>query len=99
MNVKDALRDYVARSFLNDGQTPALADDTDLMELLDSLQVLRMVADLEKRFSIHVGNDDLTADNFGSVEKLAGFIGRKRQGPNDSGAEAFSQSDSDGAHR
>ena len=30
------------------------------MELLDSLQILRMVADVETRFSIQVGNDDLT---------------------------------------
>ena len=83
MNVKESLHDYVADSFLGDGQAAALKDDADLMELLDSLQILRMVADVETRFSIQVGNDDLTPENFGSVEKLAAFVTRKQHAPLD----------------
>jgi acyl carrier protein len=83
MNVKETLRDYVTESFLGDGQAAALADDADLMELLDSLQILRMVADVETRFSIQVGNDDLTPENFGSVAKLAAFVARKQHLPLD----------------
>ncbi len=96
---KDRIRDYVVDSFLSGGPTAALTDDADLMELLDSLQILRMVADVEKRFSIHVGNDDLTAENFGSVERLAAFIVHKQQGSMDSQLEASAQPHAHSAHR
>ena len=79
MDLKDTIRNYVTDSFLTEGQTATIQDDDDLMEVLDSLQILRMVADVEKRFSIQVDNSDLTPENFGSVEKLAAFIQRKQQ--------------------
>ncbi len=77
MNIKETIRGYVD-SFLSGGPTTAVADDDDLMEVLDSLQILRMVTDLENRFSIHVENGDLVPENFGSVEKLADFVARKQ---------------------
>jgi acyl carrier protein len=79
MSIKDTIREYVTDSFLAEGQTALIQDDDDLMEVLDSLQVLRMVADLENRFSIQVDNSDLTPENFGSVERLAAFIARKQR--------------------
>ena len=81
MNVKNSLHDYIAESFFGDGQTAILDDDANLMELLDSLQILRIVTDVEKQFSIHVGNDDLIPENFGSVEQLAAFVTRRQQAP------------------
>jgi acyl carrier protein len=79
MNIRDTIHDYVAGSFLSGGQTATIGDDDDLMEVLDSLQILRMVTDLENQFSIHVENGDLTPENFGSVEKLAAFVARKQR--------------------
>jgi acyl carrier protein len=78
MPVKDTLREYVTDSFFDGVQTATIDDDSNLMEVLDSLQILGMVAEVEKRFSIQVNNDDLTPENFGSVEKLAAFINRKQ---------------------
>jgi acyl carrier protein len=78
MNTKDRIRTYVTNSFLTGGQTATLQDDDDLMEVLDSLQILRMVTDLEGEFSIHVDNGELTPENFGSVDRLAAFIARKQ---------------------
>jgi acyl carrier protein len=78
MNIKDTIREYLTDSFIAEGQTATIADDDDLMEVLDSLQILRMVPDLENQFSIHVDNGDLTPENFGTVEKLAAFVARKR---------------------
>jgi acyl carrier protein len=79
MDIKDTIRSYVTDSFLAEGQTATLQDEDDLMEILDSLQILRMVADVEKRFSIQVDNSDLVPENFGSVERLAAFIERKQR--------------------
>lgn len=77
-NVKDAIRSYVTQAFLAGGRTATVSDDDDLMEMLDSLQILRMVIDLESRFSIRVENADLTPENLGSVDKVAAFVARKQ---------------------
>jgi acyl carrier protein len=79
MTIKDTIHEYLADSFIAEGQTATVADDDDLMEVLDSLQILRMVPELEQQFSIHVDNGDLTPENFGSVEKLAAFVARKQR--------------------
>ena len=81
MSLKDTLRDYVTDSFLEGGETTTIQDDDDLMQVLDSLQILRLVAEVEKRYTIHVENSDLTPEHFGSIEKLAAYIARKQHGP------------------
>jgi acyl carrier protein len=77
-NIEDAVRNYIERSYLN-GQTASLRNDEDLLMVLDSLQILRMLIDLEVEYSIKVDNSELTPDNLGTVERLAAFIARKRQ--------------------
>lgn len=79
MSLKDTLRDYVTDAFLEGGATATLQDDDDLMQVLDSLQVLRLVAEVEKRYGIHVENSDLTPEHFGSVEKLATYVAQKQR--------------------
>ena len=56
MSIKDQIRTYVNDSFLNGGQVSTLQDNDDLLEVLDSLQVLRMATDLERQFGVHVDN-------------------------------------------
>ena len=59
------------------GEAESLGDDDDLLKMLDSLQILRMLIDMERQFSIHIPNSELMPENLGSVTKLANFIGRK----------------------
>lgn len=79
MNIKDRIRAYLTDSFLDGGQVSTLQDDDDLMEVLDSLQVLRLATDLEGQFGLHVDNSELTPENFGSVDRLAEYIARKQE--------------------
>jgi len=53
--------------------------DDDLLAILDSLQILRMLLDLEAEYAIKVENSELTPDNLGTISRLANFIARKRQ--------------------
>jgi len=76
---EQAVRDYILRSFLNNGAEADLRNDEDLLTVLDSLQILRMLIDLEVEYSIKVDNSELTPENLGTVEKLAAFIARKQQ--------------------
>ncbi len=77
-HIKDTIREYVLDSFLTDGEKATIQDDDDLMNVLDSLEVLRMVADLARHFSIDIDNSDLTPENFGSVEKMAAYVAKKQ---------------------
>jgi acyl carrier protein len=76
-SIADSLRDYIASSLLSDGQGTNLRDDDDLLMILDSLQVLRMLLDLEAKYSIKVDNSELTPENLGTIERLAALIARK----------------------
>ena len=75
---RDRVRHVIADLFLADGEGETLRDDTDLMGVLDSLQVLRLVIELESQFAVKVRDGELTVDNFGTVADIAAFIHRKR---------------------
>jgi acyl carrier protein len=77
--IQHVIRDYIVSSFLESADAAALRDDDDLLMVLDSLQILRLLMDLETRYSIKVDNSELSPDNLGTVEKLAAFVARKRQ--------------------
>jgi acyl carrier protein len=64
---------FVADSFLPEGVDPPGPGD-DLFALLDSLQVLRTVVWVEEAFGVRVADEDLTAENFGSVGRVAAFV-------------------------
>jgi acyl carrier protein len=78
MEIKDWVRKYVADCLLATGLTSTPRDDDDLLQVLDSLQVLRMVLESEKEFSICVDNADFTPENLGSIERLAAFVARRQ---------------------
>jgi len=44
---------------------------------LDSVAVLRLVVALEKEFAIIIGDADIRADNFRSLDALIAFVQRK----------------------
>jgi len=76
--VEDRVRQVILSSFLPETVPEAFHNTDDLFALLDSLQVLRLVQHLEALFGVQVTDDELTADNLGSVEKMAAFVARKR---------------------
>jgi acyl carrier protein len=81
MNIEETIRSYIQNS-QGDGSAPAgdgPGRDDDLLALLDSLQILRMLLDLESQYSIKVENSELSPENLGTIARLAEFIGRKRQ--------------------
>jgi acyl carrier protein len=71
------LHEYVVNSFLEEPQAAALQDSDDLLKLLDSLQLLRLVVQLEPWFGIKVEDRELTPENFGSIDRIASFVLRR----------------------
>ena len=77
--VERTVRAYIIDSFLGEEDAATFRDDDDLLTVLDSLQVLRMVVALEGLFGIKVQDGDLSPDNLGSVRRVAAFVARKRE--------------------
>jgi acyl carrier protein len=71
------VRELIVDSFLKDRGAAALTSDDDLLTVLNSLQLLRMVLELETRYAVSIGNNELTPENLGTVERVAGFIASK----------------------
>lgn len=66
--VTDALTEEEAADFDN---------QDDLLSVLNSLQILRMILELEAKFGIKIDNSELTAENLGSVQNVSAMVARK----------------------
>ena len=76
--IEQAIRDYIVESFLA-AEDADVSPDDDLLAVLDSLQILRMLIELEAKYAIRVENSELTPENLGTLQKLAAFIAHKQQ--------------------
>ena len=76
--VGEIIRDYLREEF-GDGEL-ALQDDQSLIaeEVIDSLGIFTLVSFLERRFGIELEPEDITLDNFDTVEAIADMVARKR---------------------
>jgi acyl carrier protein len=56
-----------------------LRDDASLIEsgIVDSTGVLEVIAFLERRYAIQVGDDEIVPENLDSVARIAEFVARK----------------------
>ena len=76
--VIEKITSFVVREFCY-GKADAVTPGTDLMEagVLDSTKFMEMVAYVEDAFGVEVDDEDLTPENFGSIEKMARFVKAK----------------------
>lgn len=82
MEIKAQVREYVARNLLfSDNGFEYDDDDSFLQEgIVDSVGVLELVLFVEETFGVAVDDQDITPDNFDSVNKLADYIQRHVDG-------------------
>ena len=77
--VVDEIRSFIIRTFpLARGRK--LEVDAPLLTsgIVDSLGVLTIVDFVQRHFEVELLDDDLTADNFGSIRHLASLIASRR---------------------
>lgn len=57
----------------------SLRPNEDLLaaDLIDSLGIMALVTFLEERYGVSVSDDQLTPENFQSIEKIAAFVDRR----------------------
>jgi acyl carrier protein len=75
--IASKLKSLVFPRYLGGRDPWSLHGDDDLLNVFDSLQLVRMTVDLEALFRIRIRNDELVAENIGTVDRLASFIARK----------------------
>ena len=80
MDIKTQIRDHIATNILYSDNGFEYGDDASFLEegIVDSVGIMELVLFIEENFGLTVDDEDLTPDNFDSVDKLAEYI-KKRQ--------------------
>lgn len=80
MSNVDTIKTFVITEFLPGTPASELATDHDLLNdgVIDSLGVLKLIAWVEDRFHLEIGDNDLDPNNFRSVDAIDTFITEAR---------------------
>ena len=82
MNI-DTIRSIIKDEILDDPDFEIAADqDLLLSEILNSLKVTLLITSLEKSGSFIIPPEDVTLDNFGTLERIAAYV-ESRSNPGD----------------
>ncbi len=79
--IKQALTEQIATEFL-DGQAGDLSNQTRLVEdeIIDSLGIFLLLGFIKERFGVEVDPEDVTLENFATIDDIAELIEEKRVG-------------------
>ena len=80
MDSKDLIRGFIKSNFLFGSNDAKLSDDDSFFEtgIIDSTGMLELVSFAETQFGIEVADTELIPENLDSINRLAGFIDRKK---------------------
>jgi len=73
-DIKNKLTEYI-KTELASGET-AIEADTSLAGVIDSTAIMELVVWIEGECGFDVEIDDITPDNFGSIDKISAYIQR-----------------------
>ncbi|MBX3206843.1 MAG: acyl carrier protein [Labilithrix sp.] len=82
MEVQGEIRKFIIENFLFGDESAAPSSDQALVQsgLVDSTGILEIVSFLESTFGVQTADEELAAENFGSVATIAKFVLRKKNG-------------------
>lgn len=82
MNIETEVRAYIAKNLLFSEDGFPYPDDASFLRegIIDSLGVMELVTFATAHFSIQIDPQEVTPENFDSVEKLAAYVRRKKAG-------------------
>ncbi len=74
--VRRELHAFIRETFLQLRPSLQFGDADDLVEtgVLDSLAFVELVAEIQSRYGVTIRDTDITAENFGSVAAMAGYV-------------------------
>ena len=79
-DVEREISKFIVDNFLFGDASAAPASDQALVAsgLVDSTGILEIVAFLETKFGVHAADEELAAENFGTIATIAKFVLAKR---------------------
>jgi acyl carrier protein len=79
IDVGEHVRQFIAENFYV-ADVAAIADDTSLISTgyVDSTGMLEVIAFLEERYAISIGDTEMTTANLETIGRIAGFVARKQ---------------------
>jgi acyl carrier protein len=79
-DIRKDLRAYVTENFLYMEPDAKLEDADDFLSLgiIDSLGFVELVEEVQARFGLVIDDVEITEENFGSIDAIAGYVERKR---------------------
>ena len=79
-DVRKQMRGFIEDNFLYLRPDLELGDGDDFLAagVIDSLGFVELVEEVQTRFGIAIDDIDITEENFGSIEAIAGYVKRKR---------------------
>ncbi len=80
LNIEQSLRDFLISEFLPDEDPSQLTDTTPLISagILDSIATLKLVAFLEKTFSISMAAHETDAEHLDTIALIAQLVRSKK---------------------
>lgn len=78
--MKDTVRQYIESDLMNGPERGALGDDDNLLGggLVDSVGMMSLVLFLEETFDVSVPPEDVTIENFLSVNTIGAYVQRRK---------------------
>jgi acyl carrier protein len=78
MNITDTIKEKLTNNGKSGDWTKFSNDDSLWQEgILDSLGMIELIQFIEKIFNIKVGDEDLSPDNFDSINRISRYISIK----------------------
>lgn len=76
--ITEVVRNYIIKEYLEEGDDREVTATTPLISggIVDSFSMVSLLRFLEKKYSIHIPDEDATPEAFDSVEKIAALVRR-----------------------
>lgn len=78
-DIKKKLTEYIRTELASGNDKETIEAETSLAGVIDSTAIMELVVWIEGEVGFDVEIDDITPDNFGSIDKIAAYIERNRK--------------------
>lgn len=80
MQQRQRIKHYILKNFLFSNDDNAVGDQDSLVRggILDSTGIYELIMFIEEEFKFTIAPEEMTPDNFDTLELIDGFIDRKR---------------------
>ena len=82
MQHRQKIKEYILKNFLFSSDENAVGDQDSLVRggILDSTGIYELIMHIDEEFKFTIAPEEMTPDNFDTLELMDGFISRKLAG-------------------